>query len=301
MAKTGLGKGLDLLITPKTPQPETEEKKPAQKKNAGEEPSENIVTLKISRVEPNKDQPRKSFDEESLEELAESIKQYGVIQPIVVCKKGDFYEIIAGERRWRASKKAGLKEIPVVIRDYEERERAEISLIENIQRENLNAIEEAAAYKQLIDEYDLTQENLAQRVSKSRTAIANTMRLLKLHIDVQKMVIDGKLSSGHARALLGLEITEDQLKAANKIIENGLNVRQTEELVKELNTPKRPVSKKKVENDFIYKDIEDKMTETLGTKVRITQKDKGGGKIEISYFSEQELDRIYNLINNSAE
>ncbi len=301
MAKTGLGKGLDLLIPKSASAGGPEAKKPEKKKPNEPEPSENIVTLKISRIEPNKEQPRKVFDEESIGELADSIKQYGLIQPIVVRKNGDFYEIIAGERRWRASKKAGLKEVPVVIREYEDRERAEISLIENIQRENLNAIEEAMAYKQLIDEYDLTQEELSQKISKSRTAIANTMRLLKLLPEVQKMVIDGKLSGGHARALLGLENEEAQLKAANKIIEGGLNVRQTEELVRALNAPKKSAEKKKPDNDFLYKDIEDKMTESFGTKVKITRKENGSGKIEISYYSEQELDRIYNLINNLTD
>lgn len=264
--------------------------------------TENIVTLRISKIEPNKEQSRKTFDEVSLEELSQSIKQYGIIQPIVVCKKGDYYEIIAGERRWRAAKKAGLTEVPVVIRNYEDKERAEVSLIENIQRENLNPIEEAAAYKQLMDEYDLTQETLAIRVSKSRAAVANMMRLLKLNPEVQQMVVEGKLSGGHARALLGIEDSEGQLNAAKKVISNNLNVRQTEDLVKALNTPdKKPSAKRKSAKPHaaVFKDLENRLTEVLGTKVRINHQEKGNGKIEIDYFSEFELDRIYKIINSA--
>ena len=280
--KTGLGKGLDMLI-PTAPE---------------EEALRTLQVLKISQVEPNRNQPRKQFDQEALEELAGSIKQYGIIQPIIVSKKEDYYEIIAGERRWRAAKLAGLKEIPVVIKDYSEKEIAEISLIENIQRENLNPIEEAQAYKTLIEEYDLTQEELSERISKSRTQIANTMRLLKLHEDVQKMLTTGVLSAGHARALLGLEIMEEQLRAAEKIINESLSVRQTEDLVRTINNPPRTVQKaKKTENNVFYKDLERRMTEKLGTKVKISRSDSGKGRIEISYYSEDELDRIYTLIN----
>ena len=236
-------------------------------------------------LEPNKEQPRKSFDSEKIDELAQSIKQYGIIQPIIVCKKDDYYQIIAGERRWRAAKKAGVKEVPVVVKEYSDREIAEISLIENIQREDLNPIEEALSYKQLIDDYHLTQEELAQRVSKSRTVITNAMRLLKLHKDVQKMLVDGRLSAGHARAILALEDPKQQLKIANEVVEKNLSVRQTEDLVKELNEAK-PSAKKKAKNDddmgFIYRDLEKKMTAALGTKVKIKRKDKGKGKIEIS-------------------
>ncbi len=282
--KTGLGKGLDLLIPTA-----------ADKENDNVEPQ----MLKISQVEPNRDQPRKQFDKEALEDLAGSIKQYGIIQPIIVCKKDDYYEIIAGERRWRAAKLAGLKEIPVVIREYSEKEIAEISLIENIQRENLNPVEEAIAYKKLIEDYNLTQEELSQRISKSRTLITNTMRLLKLEKSVQKMLADGKLSAGHARALLGLEDTEQQKAAAKMIIDEALSVRQTEDLVRKLNEPEK-VKKpsKKIKNSVFYKDLERNMTENLGTKVKISQKEQGKGKIEISYFSEDELDRIYTLLNS---
>ncbi len=282
--KTGLGKGLDLLI------PTT-----ADKGINDTEPQ----MLKISQVEPNREQPRKQFDKEALEDLAGSIKQYGIIQPIIVCKKDDYYEIIAGERRWRAAKMAGLKEVPVVIREYSEKEIAEISLIENIQRENLNPIEEAVAYKKLIEDYELTQEELSQRISKSRTLIANTMRLLKLEKSVQKLLADGKLSAGHARALLGLEDPDQQRAVAKQIIDEALSVRQTEDLVKKLNEPeKEKKSSRKIKNSVFYKDLEKNMTENLGTKVKILQKEQGKGKIEISYFSEDELDRIYTLLNN---
>ena len=286
-AKGGLGKGLDLLIPGATE--EKEEK--------------DVVLLKTSMIEPNKDQPRKTFDEEKIEELAESIKQYGIIQPIIVSKKDDYYQIIAGERRWRAAKKAGIKEVPVVVKDYSDREIAEISLIENIQREDLNPIEEALSYKQLIEEYHLTQEELAQRVSKSRTVITNAMRLLKLHKDVQKMLVNGDISAGHARALLALEDPKQQLQIAKEIKEKNLSVRETEDLIKTLNE-KKPSAKKKEKDDgmgFIYRDLEKKMTAALGTKVKIKRKDKGKGKIEISYFSEDELDRLYGIINKGAK
>lgn len=282
--KTGLGKGLDLLI-PTATDKEKEDTEPQM--------------LKISQVEPNRNQPRKQFDKDALEDLAGSIKQYGIIQPIVVCKKNDYYEIIAGERRWRAAKIAGLKEIPVVIKEYSDKEIAEISLIENIQRENLNPIEEAVAYKKLIEDYDLTQEELSQRISKSRTLIANTMRLLKLEDSVQKLLADGKLSAGHARSLLGLEDPEQQKAVARIILDEALSVRQTEDLVKKLNEPeKEKKASRKIKNSVFYKDLEKNMTENLGTKVKILQKEQGKGKIEISYFSEDELDRIYTLLNN---
>lgn len=286
--KGGLGKGLDLLI----PGAETKE----EKKEA--------LLLKTSQLEPNKDQPRKKFDEEAIEELAQSIKQYGIIQPIIVCKKDDYYQIIAGERRWRAAKKAGIREVPVVVKEYTDKEIAEISLIENIQREDLNPIEEAKSYKRLIDEYKLTQEELSERVSKSRTEIANKMRLLKLHDEVQKMLISGALSAGHARALLGLEAKKDQLKAANEIIEKSLSVRQTEDLVKKMNEPKKDKTAKGKEADsldFVYRDLEKKLSDCLGTKVRISRKDKNKGKIEINYYSEDELDRLYGIINKGAK
>lgn len=286
----GLGKGLDLLIPTETGSSEDAEKE--------------TLMLKTSQLEPNKDQPRKKFDEEKIEELAQSIKQYGIIQPIIACKKDDYYQIIAGERRWRAAKKAGIKEVPVVVKDYTEKEIAEISLIENIQREDLNPIEEAKSYKQLIEEYNLTQEELSERVSKSRTEIANKMRLLKLHDEVQKMLIAGVISAGHARALLGLENKKDQLKAANDILEKSYSVRQTEDLVKKMNEPKKGSSKKEKSEDsmdFVYRDLEKKLSDCLGTKVKITRKDKNKGKLEINYYSEDELDRIYGIINKGIK
>ena len=278
--KPGLGKGIDLLIPEGT------------KAEANEEQ----VMLKISQIEPNRNQPRKKFDEDSLIELADSIKQYGIIQPLVVSKKDDYYEIIAGERRWRAAKKAGLKEVPVVIRDYADKEIAAVSLIENIQREDLNPIDEAMGYKKLIEDFDLTQEEVAQKVSKSRTAVTNSMRLLKLSKDVQEMLVSGALSAGHARALLALDSDELQEQAAKEIAEKSLSVRQAEELVKTINSPKKP-AKKPIKNDVFYKDLEKQIGNFLGTKVKINQKEKGKGRIEISYFSEEELDRILNLIN----
>ncbi len=289
--RSGLGKGIDLLI------PQGAEEIPVA--------PENTTTLKTSKIEPNRNQPRKQFNEEALKELADSIKQYGIIQPIVVCKKNDYYEIIAGERRWRAAKKAGLKEVPVVIKDYSEKEIAEISLIENIQREDLNPIEEAKAYRQLIDDYKLTQEELSERISKSRTAIANTMRLLKLEAGVQSMLIDGALSAGHARALLAVEDEKAQKDLADKVIADSLSVRQTEDLVRAYNAnlekPESAPVKKKFANAIQYKELEKQMTEALGTKVKINRKEEDKGKIEISYFSEEDLDRIYKAINEGAK
>lgn len=287
----GLGKGLDLLIPSGIEEPVKEN---GEKKD--------VVVLKTSQIEPNREQPRKKFDEEKLEELTESIKQYGLIEPIVVCKKDDYYMIVAGERRWRAVKKAGLKEIPVVIKEYTEKEIAEISLIENIQREDLNPIEEANSYKKLIDDYKLTQDELAKRVSKSRSVITNALRLLKLHEEVQKMLVDGVLSAGHARALLGIDNKEKQLKLANEIIEKSLSVRQTEDLVKEAASAQgKKKTKPKDDMAFVYKDLEKKLGTALGTKVKINRRDKGKGKIEINYYSEDELDRIYGIINKGAK
>ena len=283
--KPGLGRGLDLLI-------------PADDEN---EDSKDSVLLNISEIEPNRDQPRKKFNEESLKELARSIEKHGVIQPIIVIKKDDYYEIVAGERRWRAARMAGLSEIPALIREYSDREISEIALIENIQREDLTPIEEAKAYKALIEEYGITQEELSGRVAKSRAAIANSMRLLKLDEEVQNMLAEGIISAGHARALLVLEKNSDQIKAAQEIIKNSLSVRDTEKLVK--NWGKIPVreGKKLPENDFVYRDLEEKMTESLGTKVKIANKADKTGKIEIEYFSDDELERIFKVIKKGTE
>ena len=292
----GLGKGLDSLIpdTGKT----AEKVKVVEK--VVEKPIE--IKLKINQVEPNREQPRKVFDEESLQELAESIKQFGVLQPLIVQKRKDYYEIIAGERRWRASKLAGLKEVPVIIKEFSEQEILEISLIENIQRENLNPIEEAMAYKKLLEEFHLKQDEVAERVSKSRTAVTNSMRLLKLDEQVQQMVISDMISTGHARALLAIEDKEQQLMLAQKIFDEKLSVRETEKLIKMLKAPKKeekdPASDHK---SFIYTDLEEKLKNVIGTKVSINPKKNGKGKIEIEYYSEEELERIFDLLMETAE
>ncbi|MBE5940446.1 MAG: ParB/RepB/Spo0J family partition protein [Lachnospiraceae bacterium] len=289
--KSGLGKGLDNLI------PQVKEKKQPEKETVIVEkkvPAETII--KIADIEPNKKQPRQSFDEEALSELADSIKQFGVIQPLIVQKRDGYYEIIAGERRWRASKLAGIKEVPVVIKDYSDEEIMEIALIENIQREDLNPIEEARAYKRLLDEYHLKQEEVADKVSKSRVAITNSMRLLKLCDEVQNMVIDGMISGGHARALISIDDKEKQVMLAQKIYENKLSVRETEKLVKDVIDPKIKQPKEKLKDDFVFKNIENRMKDIFGTKVKINRKDASKGKIEIEYYSVAELERILEII-----
>ena len=270
-----------------------------------EKPVEKIVekpveqTLKLNLIEPNSEQPRKNFDEESLQELADSIKQYGILQPLIVQKKGNHYEIIAGERRWRAAKLAGITDVPVLIREYDKQQTMEIALIENVQRADLNPIEEAQAFQQLIQEFHLTQEEIANRVSKNRATITNSMRLLKLDVRVQDMLADGKISSGHARALLGLEEGERQYQVAVKIIEEKLSVRDVEKLVKMMNRPpkeKRP--EKGPDIDLIYRQVEDKLKSIMGTKVVINQKDKNKGRIEIEYYSQEELERLIELMES---
>ena len=301
--RNGLGKGLDSLIpnkSDKLTKPETKknnsEVKVSPAKKVKEDPKASEILLKINQVEPNRDQPRKEFDEDALLELADSIKQFGVLQPLLVQKKKDYYEIIAGERRWRAAKLAGLKEVPVLVREYTEQEVVEISLIENIQRENLNPIEEAIAYKRLLKEFHLKQDEIAERVSKSRTAVTNSMRLLKLNSKVQQMVIDDMISTGHARALLALEDEEQQYTIANKIFDEKLSVRETEKLIKILKNPKKTAKKEKIEHTFIYENLEEKMKGIMGTKVNVNPKSNGKGKIEIEYYSEEELERIFDLI-----
>lgn len=256
--------------------------------------------VKVSLIEPNSTQPRKKFDEESLQELADSIKAYGVLQPLLVQKKGSHYEIVAGERRWRAAKIAGLTEVPVVIREYDRQQTMEIALIENVQRDDLNPIEEAQAYQRLIQEFNLTQEEIAARVSKNRATITNSMRLLKLDKRVQQMLIDGKVSSGHARALLGLEEGESQYQAAVKIVQNNLSVRDVEKLVKLMNQPVKPKKEKETGPDvnLIYRQIEDKLKTIMGTKVIINRKDKNKGRIEIEYYSQEELERLIELMES---
>ena len=289
MASKGLGKGLDSMIPPKrTARAQAQDS--AANKNANKSGE---VILKINDVEPNNNQPRRTFNEDSLIELSESIKQHGIVQPLVVAKQKDYYEIIAGERRWRAAKIAGLKEVPVIIKDYSPQEIMEVALIENIQREDLNPIEEAKAYKNLIDEYNLKQDQVAEKVSKSRTAVTNALRLLKLDDRVQEMLINENISSGHARALLGLDDAEKQYNIATQIFDEKLSVRETEKLVKQINRPEQPPKpKKELKNDFVYRDIEEKLKEKIGTKVKINRKTEDKGKIEIEYYSPEELEKI---------
>lgn len=300
-AKKGLGKGLGALLggdlTEETKKEEPQEKIVVETKIV-EVPKE--VYLKISMIEPNQEQPRKEFNQEQLEELAESIRNYGVLQPIMVQKKGDLYEIIAGERRWRAAKMAGLKEVPVIIRDFDRQKKMEISLIENVQRSDLNPIEEAMAYRQLIEEFGLKQEEIAERVSKNRATIANSLRLLKLDPRVQELLTQGVISNGHARALLAIEDLEQQYGAAELIVKNGLSVREVEKLVKSLLKPAKEKEPKKEERDlsFIFQDLEERMKNIMGTKVMIHRKDKSKGRIEIEYYSEAELERIVELIES---
>lgn len=296
MAVRGLGKGLDSLI----PNTMSEVKPKKEGKETITDTIKGPVTnVKITMIEPNKNQPRKTFNEDSLQELADSIKLHGVIEPLIVQDRKDHYEIIAGERRWRASKKAGLKEVPVIIKNYTEKEIVEISLIENIQREDLNPIEEALAYKALLEEFNLKQDEVAERVSKSRAAVTNSLRLLKLSEPVQQMVIDDMLSTGHARALIGIEDPDEQHTLALKIFDEKLSVREVEKLVKNLHKPGKV---KKVVDDetllLIYQDIEEKLKQSLSTKVNISSKGNGAGKIEIEFYNNDDLDRILDLINN---
>lgn len=293
--KKGLGKGLDSLIPDnKSMKSVTSEKTVESKEDAAAKSG--VQVMKINEVEPNRDQPRKNFDEDALLELSDSIKQFGVLQPLLVRKRKDYYEIIAGERRWRAAKLAGVKEVPVIEKEYTDQEILEIGLIENIQRENLNPIEEAIAYKRLLEEFNLKQDEVAERVSKSRTAVTNSMRLLKLSDKVQQMIIDDMISTGHARALLAIDDPELQYALANKIFDEKLSVRETEKLVKEIKNPKKPKEKKPVANSFIYQDLEEKMKSVFGTKVSIASKGKGKGKIEIEYYSDDELEHLFDMM-----
>ena len=285
MAARGLGKGLDSLI------PDTIGETKNKKEEKEKESSETMV--KVTMIEPNRDQPRKNFDEDALMELADSIKQFGLLQPILVQNKDTHYEIIAGERRWRAAKLAGLKEIPVIIKNLTDQELVEISLIENIQREDLNPIEEAQAYKRLISEFHLKQDEVAERVAKSRTAVTNSMRLLKLCDEVQQMLVNEMPTTGHARALLAMEDPEEQYSVAQKVFDEKMSVRDVEKLVKNLHKPEK--AQKKEENkslEIIYLKIEDRLKETLGRKVSISPKQNGSGKIEIEFYDHEDLDRL---------
>ena len=289
--KKGLGRGLGNLIPGGE---EKEEVKVVEKKVIVKEPAETI--LKINDSEPSRNQPRTFFDEDTLEELADSIKQYGVIEPLVVTKKDDHYEIIAGERRWRASKKAGLKEVPVVIKNFTDEEAKVVAVIENLQRENLNPIEEALGYQSLIKEHSLKQDEVAKKVSKSRVAVTNSLRLLKLDERVQKMVIDDMISGGHARALLGISDGEKQYSVAMKAFDEKLSVREIEKIVRNIDKEPKERVINKPQNDFIYRDMEEKLKGIMGTKVTIHNKDNNKGKIEIEYYSQDDFERIMDLI-----
>ncbi len=297
-AARGLGKGLDSLIPNAVG--EAKGKKETVKENKKEEKGAVETVVKITMVEPNRKQPRKNFDEDTLQELSDSIKQFGLIQPILVQDRNDHYEIIAGERRWRAAKMAGLKEIPVIIRDYTDQEIMEISLIENIQREDLNPIEEALAYKRLLEEFHLKQDEVAERVSKSRAAVTNSIRLLKLSDEVQQMVIDDMISTGHARSLLAVEDPDEQYTLAQRIFDEKLSVREVEKLVKNLHKPaKQPKKMDDKAMQAIYQDIEEKLKQKLSTKVIVTSKGEGAGKIEIEFYNHEDLDRLLDMIGNA--
>lgn len=301
--KTGAKKSVSKTAAEDVPvtEPETTENAAAENETAPEAEKKDetgIRMMRVSDIEPNPDQPRKTFNEDALEELAESFKLHGVVQPLIVVKRGEYYMIVAGERRWRAAKIAGLKEVPVLVAEYTDREVMEISLIENIQREDLDPIEEAQAFRRLIEEFDLKQDEVAERVSRSRTAVTNSLRLLKLDPRVQQMVIEDKISAGHARALLAVEIGEEQYLLAMKVFDERLSVRETERLVK-LHTQKKPAKKKPAEDhrlDYIYEDMETQLRAALGTKVILNRKSPQKGRIEIEYYSADELERLYDLL-----
>ena len=304
--KTGLGRGLDALFPEKAPEKKAPVKSTAksaevkkEKSSAAEEVKKTEMLVKISMVEPNRSQPRKQFDEDALLELSESIKQYGILQPLLVSDKNGYYEIIAGERRWRAAKLAGLKEVPVIIKEFNDQQVVEISLIENIQREDLNPIEEAMAYKRLIDEFHLKQDGIAERVSKSRTAVTNSLRLLKLDERVQQMLIDEMISAGHARAILAIADKNRQASVAMKVFDEKLSVRETEKLVKHIvEPPKKATKQLNTAEDAIYESLEEKMKGIIGTRVFIHRKKNNKGKIEIEYYSRDELERIIELFES---
>lgn len=295
-AKKGLGKGLGAFFGEEVVQEvEKEHKDQKDKKENRQE-----TMIKLSWIEPNREQPRKAFDDEQLQELADSIKLYGVIQPLLVQKKDDYYELIAGERRWRAAKLAGLKEVPVLVREYDKQQSMEVALIENLQRADLNPIEEAMAYQQLMKEFDLKQDEIAARVSKNRVTITNTLRLLKLPLQVQQMLVESRISGGHARALLSVEDADLQIKLAAQIEKDNLSVREVEKAVKLLG--KKPKEKQKKEKDealdLVFQELEDRLKSVVGTKVLINRKDKNKGRIEIEYYSESELERIVELMES---
>ena len=311
--RKGLGRGLDVMIPNKiaAPLPEkepekeqnTEQKKPAESTVTAalqaEVPADGtLMSVDILKVDRNKQQPRKKFDENGLEELADSLRQVGVLQPLLVVKKGEYYEIVAGERRWRAAKLAGLKEVPVIVRDLTPQEIDEISLIENLQRQDLNAIEEAQAFKRLKEEHGMTDDQIAEKVSKSRAAITNSMRLLKLDNRVQEMVIDEKISMGLARALLGVEDSEKQYEMAQDAFDKRMSVRDVEKLVKQLNAPKKADRKKQdlTQYQLQFDEYAGKMAEALGVKVAVTLKDKNTGRLEIDFYNTDDFERLYDRL-----
>lgn len=289
----GLGKGLNALIPPST----EEKKSPEKVQSALVSETDKEIMVNITKIEPNRTQPRKNFDEDALQELSDSIKQFGVIQPLIVQDRQDHYEIIAGERRWRAAKKAGLKEVPVIIKNYTEQEVVEISIIENIQREDLNPIEEALAYKRLLDEFNLKQDQVAEKVSKSRTAVTNSMRLLKLCDKVQQMIVDEMISTGHARAILSIENPEEQYNIAQKIFDEKLSVREVEKMMKNYGKPAKEKKIKDTQLETIYQDIEEKLKQKLGAKVIISSKGNGAGKMEIEFYTNDDLEKLVDMLS----
>ncbi len=286
LKKGGLnkGKGLAALIDTKVDKP-----------SVSAEVKDSIVMMNISKIEPNRQQPRKNFNEDALQELADSIKEHGILEPLIVQDRKTYYEIIAGERRWRAANKAGLTEIPIIIKDLTEREIVEIALIENLQREDLNPVEEANGYKRLIEEFNLTQDDVAEKVSKSRTTITNIMRLLKLCPEVQQMLIDEKISAGHARALLGVENAEMQIALAEEVFDKKMSVREVEKTVKNLGKEKKIKDKTDKQISDAFKSYEEKIKNKLGTKVVVNAKENGSGKIEIEFYSNDDFERIMDL------
>ena len=294
MPKKGLGKGLGSLFSETDIEEVTSDIKPSKEGD--------ITNIRMSLIEPNKKQPRRHFDEDKINALAESISEHGLIQPIIITpSENGMYKIVAGERRWRAAKKAKLKEIPAVVRSYNEEQVAEIALIENLQRENLNPIEEAIGYNLLMEEFSLTQELISQRVGKSRSAVANSLRLLSLENDIQKMLIDGSLTSGHARAVLSLDDKDLRIALSKRIIEDNLNVRQAEALARQLQRKTLPKKKKeKTAYDIEIEKLQNKLSSAMGTKVNINHTPKKG-KIEIEYYGNDDLERILEFFKIEGE
>ncbi len=299
--KRGLGRGLDALI------PESAPKKKAnavnEKTQKKEDAPGSFRMIDIKKIQRNADQPRKDFNEDALEELADSIRQFGVLEPLVVVDRGSYYMIVVGERRWRAAMKAGLKEVPASVQDLTDQEIVEIALIENLQREDLNEIEEALTYKRLMDEFHMKQDEIANRVSKSRTAITNSIRLLKLCEPVQRMIIDDKISSGHARAIISIDDPDKQLEIAETIFDQRLSVREVEKLIRKLSKKEDKKKEPKIDKSLlaIYSDIEENLKQHLSTKVAIvpSSKNAGAGRLEIDFYSHEDLERLMNLLNQA--